>query len=137
MTSSSKVAQFPSSSGAKSQFSEGAGRISMDNSYPDGKILEAPNLKEFSFTDLKAATENFKSDSVLGKGGFGQVSKGWVDEKTLAPSNAGTGMAVAIKKLNSESSQGFEEWQVLIFTANFIYNVSIKPITIKMSVLSI
>ena len=93
----------------------------MGDSYPDGKIL-----KEFSFTDLKTATKNFKQDSVLGWGGFGTVFKGWVDEKTLAPSNSCTGMAVAIKKWNPENMQGFQEWQVLISTANFIYKFLIK-----------
>ena len=104
----------------------GASKISVDDSYPDGKILEAPNLKGFSFTDLKTATKNFKPDSVLGEGGFGKVFKGWVDEKTLAPSNSCTGMAVAIKKWNPESMQGFQEWKVLISTANFIYKFFIK-----------
>nr|POE46705.1 isoform 2 of probable serine/threonine-protein kinase pix13 [Quercus suber] len=111
--SSDKITQFPgtSSSNDKSQFSEGANMLSMDESYPDGKILETPNLKEFTSTDLKTATKNFKSDFVLGEGGFGKVFRGWVDEKTLAPSKAGIGMTVAIKKLNSESMQGFQEWQ--------------------------
>lgn len=77
----------------------------------NGEILPIPNLKIYSFSDLKLSTKNFKSDSVLGIGGFGTVYKGWVDEKTLAPTKAGTGMIVAIKKLNSESTQGFEEWQ--------------------------
>ncbi|GMY11096.1 probable serine/threonine-protein kinase PIX13 [Fagus crenata] len=94
-----------SSSTFKSQFSD------LDEIYPDGQILETPNLKEFSFTDLKTATKNFKTDSLLGEGGFGKVFKGWVDEKTLAPSKFGTGMIVAIKKLNSESMQGLQEWQ--------------------------
>ena len=127
LVGSSKIIESSgtSSSNGKSLFSEGASMLSMDD-YPDGKILEAPNLKEFTFTDLKTATKNFKSDSVLGEGGFGRVFKGWVDEKTLAPSKAGIGMVVAIKKLNSESMQGFQEWQVLISTANFIYKVSIK-----------
>nr|GMC62549.1 probable serine/threonine-protein kinase PIX13 [Ipomoea batatas] len=48
---------------------------------------------------------------VLGTGGFGTVFKGWVDENTLAPSKPGSGMIVAIKKLNPGSLQGFEEWQ--------------------------
>lgn len=61
---------------------------------------------------MKSATKNFKSDSVLGVGGFGTVYKGWVDEKTLAATRPGIGIVVAIKKLNSESMQGFEEWQV-------------------------
>jgi hypothetical protein len=108
-------ASATSSSTGKSQFSEGAGG-SVDEVYPDGEILETPNLKEFSLADLKTATRNFKTDSVLGEGGFGKVFKGWMDEKTLTPSKVGTGMVVAIKKLNSESVQGFQEWQVSIST---------------------
>ena len=86
----------------------------MEEGSPDGRILEIPQLKVFTFAELKAATKNFKGDTLLGEGGFGQVYKGWVDEKTLAPSKIGTGMIVAIKKLNHESMQGFEEWQVLM-----------------------
>ncbi|KAG7945154.1 hypothetical protein I3843_15G138500 [Carya illinoinensis] len=70
-----------------------------------------PNLKEFSLSDLKTATRNFKTDSLLGEGGFGKVFKGWMDEKTLTPCKVGTGMVVAIKKLSSESMQGSQEWQ--------------------------
>ena len=76
-----------------------------------GKII-TPNLKMFTLAELKSATRNFRPDTVLGEGGFGTVFKGWVDEKTLTPTKVGTGMVVAIKKLNSESMQGFEEWQV-------------------------
>ena len=61
---------------------------------------------------LRTATKNFRPDSVLGEGGFGRVYKGWVDEKTMNPAKGGTGMVVAVKKLNSESLQGYEEWQV-------------------------
>ena len=87
-------------------------------------------MKEFSFTDLKTATKNFNSNYVSGQGLFGKVFKGWVDEKTLAPSKVGTGMTVAIKKLDSTSLQGLQEWQVLISTANFIYKVCIKQLLI-------
>ncbi|KAK4409541.1 putative serine/threonine-protein kinase PIX13, partial [Sesamum angolense] len=82
-----------------------------DDAYLAGEILPIPNLKIYSFSDLRNATRSFKSDMVLGVGGFGTVYKGWVDEKTLMPSKIGTGMMVAIKKLNPESMQGFEEWQ--------------------------
>ncbi|PON82728.1 Mitogen-activated protein kinase kinase kinase [Trema orientale] len=99
-----------SSSAEKSQFSEAAS-ASVDESYLNGQFLETPNLRVFTFAELKAATKNFKSDTVLGEGGFGKVFKGWVDEKTLAPSKVGTGLMVAIKKLKSESVQGFQEWQ--------------------------
>ncbi|KAJ0966754.1 hypothetical protein J5N97_023671 [Dioscorea zingiberensis] len=78
---------------------------------PPGQILEAPNLRIFTFAELKSATRNFKPDSVLGEGGFGTVFKGWVDEKTLNPGKSGVGMVVAVKKLNPESVQGLEEWQ--------------------------
>ncbi len=91
-----------------SSSSEGAGG--------DTKILETPNLKIFSFSELKTATKNFKTDRFLGKGESGKVFKGWMDEKTLTPSKVGTGMVVAIKKLKSESMQGFQEWQVSIST---------------------
>ncbi|XP_065855674.1 uncharacterized protein [Euphorbia lathyris] len=77
-----------------------------------GHILEGPNyMKEFTFADLKIATKNFSSDNLLGKGGFGEVYKGWLKENTFSPSKTGTGMAVAIKKWNQRSSQGFQEWQ--------------------------
>ncbi|XP_041017870.1 probable serine/threonine-protein kinase PIX13 isoform X1 [Juglans microcarpa x Juglans regia] len=111
-TSSSKNmgSSATNSSTGKSQFSDGT-IGSVDESYPNGEILEMPNLKEFSLSDLKTSTRNFKTDSLLGEGGFGKVFKGWMDEKTLTPSKVGTGMVVAIKKLSSESMQGFQEWQ--------------------------
>ncbi|KAK4419653.1 putative serine/threonine-protein kinase PBL3 [Sesamum alatum] len=68
------------------------------------------NLKSFTFSDLKNATRNFRSDSLLGEGGFGYVFKGWIDEHTFAPSRPGTGMVVAVKKLKPESFQGHREW---------------------------
>ncbi|RWR78512.1 Protein kinase domain-containing protein [Cinnamomum micranthum f. kanehirae] len=67
--------------------------------------------KIFSFAELKKATRKFSRDTFLGEGGFGQVFKGWIDEKTLAQTKAGSGMAIAVKKMNSESWQGREEWQ--------------------------
>ena len=78
----------------------------------NGQILDYPNLKEFSFSELKLATKNFRPESLLGRGGFGKVYKGCLDEKTLAPCKSNSGMMVAIKKLNPESVQGFQEWQV-------------------------
>ncbi|KAL6506161.1 putative serine/threonine-protein kinase pbl3 [Orobanche gracilis] len=68
------------------------------------------NLKSFTLSDLKSATRNFRSDSLLGEGGFGYVFKGWIDEHTFAPSKPGTGMVVAVKKLKLESFQGHREW---------------------------
>ncbi|KAJ6740497.1 hypothetical protein OIU79_000587 [Salix purpurea] len=117
------------SAASKSQFSEAVshdeGNEATNN--PIGQILESPNLKEFTFADLKSTTKNFKSDTLLGGGGFGKVYKGWIDERTYAPSKSGSGMVVAIKKLNPESMQGFQEWQVFSFS-NFVVLIFMKGI---------
>ncbi|KAK4561959.1 hypothetical protein RGQ29_004706 [Quercus rubra] len=109
MTSQQVLSSTTSSKGsnisAKSQFSAASG----DEAYPNGQILPAPNLRIFSFTELKVATKNFRPDTVLGEGGFGQVFKGWLEDK--GQSKSGNGMVIAVKKLNSESLQGFQEWQ--------------------------
>ncbi|CAN6808422.1 hypothetical protein Bca4012_002777 [Brassica carinata] len=76
----------------------------------EGEILQSPNLKCFSFAELKAATRNFRLDSVLGEGGFGCVFKGWIDEESLTASKPGTGMVIAVKRLNKEGWQGHQEW---------------------------
>uniref|UniRef100_A0A803QWZ9 non-specific serine/threonine protein kinase n=2 Tax=Cannabis sativa TaxID=3483 RepID=A0A803QWZ9_CANSA len=83
--------------------------VSYDENYPNGQILPSPNLRTFSFAELKTATKNFRADTVLGEGGFGKVYKGWLDEK--ASGKNGSSTVIAVKKLNSESLQGFEEWQ--------------------------
>ncbi|MBA0573300.1 hypothetical protein Golob_000579, partial [Gossypium lobatum] len=76
----------------------------------EGEILSSPNLKPFSFSELKNATRNFRPDSLLGEGGFGYVFKGWIDENTLAATKPGSGMVVAVKKLKPEGFQGHKEW---------------------------
>ena len=61
--------------GTGSAFSSG-----MDEVFINGQILPTPNLRRFTFEELKTATRNFRRDTVLGDG-FGRVFKGWVDEK--------------------------------------------------------
>ncbi|WOK94784.1 hypothetical protein Cni_G03489 [Canna indica] len=109
-TSSNNTGKLSNLSSSTFGQSSGSG-TSIDEVFPEGRILEAPNLRIFSFAELKNATRNFRPESILGEGGFGKVYKGWVDEKTLNPSKSGVGMVVAVKKLNSESMQGVEEWQ--------------------------
>ncbi|CAD5178321.1 unnamed protein product [Musa acuminata subsp. malaccensis] len=76
----------------------------------EDEILQSSNVKSFTFSELKTATRNFRPDSVLGEGGFGSVFKGWVDEHTFAPTKPGTGMVIAVKKLNQDGHQGHREW---------------------------
>ncbi|CAN1184264.1 Probable serine/threonine-protein kinase CST [Linum perenne] len=125
-TATTTITSIASSAGATAagshQFSDSSYEV--DSETPmlsSGQILEWANLKVFTLTDLKSATKNFKSDTLLGEGGFGKVYKGWVDEQTLSPSKPGIGMVVAIKKLNDESLQGFQEWQAEI---NFLGRLS-------------
>jgi hypothetical protein len=90
------------------------------NAKTECEILQSANVKVFSFSNLKSATRNFRPDSVLGEGGFGSVYKGWIDENTLAPCRPGTGIAVAVKRLNQEGLQGHREWLVSIMQLNFM-----------------
>ncbi|KAH7566181.1 hypothetical protein JRO89_XS08G0111600 [Xanthoceras sorbifolium] len=72
-------------------------------------MLLTPNMKEFSFEELKMATRNFGAR--LGDGGLWKVYNGWLDEKRLAPSITGDGIVVAIKDFNTKMEQHFEMWQ--------------------------
>uniref|UniRef100_M4EJB1 non-specific serine/threonine protein kinase n=1 Tax=Brassica campestris TaxID=3711 RepID=M4EJB1_BRACM len=76
----------------------------------EGEILQNANLKNFSLSELKSATRNFRPDSMVGEGGFGRVFKGWIDETSLAPSKPGNGIVIAVKRLNQEGLQGHREW---------------------------
>lgn len=114
-TSNTTSSGSTSTVSGNSLFSSASGA---DEVPPTGQILPTPNLRIFSFSELKIATRNFRGDTVLGEGGFGKVYKGWLDEK-VNPKN-GTGSVVAVKKLNDESMQGFQEWQV--YRLGFSFN---------------
>ncbi|CAN1289461.1 Probable serine/threonine-protein kinase PIX13 [Linum perenne] len=109
-TSSGRSGNTNSSKGSNVSGNSHFSGVSGDDSFPNGQLLPTPNLRVFSFAELKFATKNFRSDTVLGEGGFGKVYKGWLDEKKPA-----------VKKLNSESLQGLEEWQSEI---NFLGRLS-------------
>ena len=100
-------------------FSETSNASSLPTPRSEGEILSSPNLKAFTFNELKNATRNFRPDSLLGEGGFGYVFKGWIDEHTFSAAKPGSGMVVAVKKLKSEGFQGHKEWLVGLFL--FIY----------------
>ncbi|KAL2332135.1 hypothetical protein Fmac_019716 [Flemingia macrophylla] len=76
----------------------------------EGEILQSSNLKSFTLSELRTATRNFRPDSVLGEGGFGSVFKGWIDEISLTATRPGTGIVIAVKRLNQDGIQGHREW---------------------------
>ncbi|PWA38666.1 Concanavalin A-like lectin/glucanase, subgroup [Artemisia annua] len=67
--------------------------------------LPSDRCRRFLLTDVKAATNEFSDDCVIGHGGFGKVYKGYIDDVTTA---------VAIKRLNPSSSQGVYEFHTEI-----------------------
>nr|GMD44330.1 receptor-like protein kinase FERONIA [Ipomoea batatas] len=73
---------------------------STHNTDGSGAPLPSDLCRSFSLEDLKAATGNFDEKFVVGKGGFGKVYRGFIDNGAIA---------VAIKRLNPESSQGIRE----------------------------
>lgn len=56
------------------------------------------NLKRFQFRELQAATENFSSKNMIGKGGFGNVYRGKLPDGTV----------VAVKRLKDGNAAGGE-----------------------------
>lgn len=87
--------------------------VSGDEDLAKEPIITNSNLRVFTFAQLRAATYNFRSDMVVGKGGFGKVYKGWIKEKL--PPRGIKKTAVGVKKLDSSSSmQGFQEWKVCV-----------------------
>ncbi|KAM0039822.1 putative protein kinase RLK-Pelle-CrRLK1L-1 family [Helianthus debilis subsp. tardiflorus] len=61
--------------------------------------------RHFSLKEVKAATDEFNDSFVIGKGGFGKVYKGCMNKATTI---------VAIKRLDSSSRQGFQEFRTEI-----------------------
>ncbi|KAK1391464.1 G-type lectin S-receptor-like serine/threonine-protein kinase [Heracleum sosnowskyi] len=66
------------------------------------KTLASPDLDLplFSFMQIAKATENFSNNRQLGKGGFGTVYKGILED----------GKEIAVKRLSKDSRQGVDEF---------------------------
>ncbi|KAJ4834589.1 putative serine/threonine-protein kinase pbl15 [Turnera subulata] len=66
-----------------------------------------PDLYDFQVSELRAITQHFSPNFLLGEGGFGKVHKGYIDEdlrQGLKP------QPVAVKLLDIEGLQGHREW---------------------------
>ncbi|KAM7490580.1 hypothetical protein LguiA_033501 [Lonicera macranthoides] len=64
-------------------------------------LASEKSLRRFSLPEILSATHNFDDSEVIGKGGFGKVYKGAIDDESVT---------VAIKRLNHTSKQGAVEF---------------------------
>ncbi|KAH7547077.1 hypothetical protein FEM48_Zijuj01G0268900 [Ziziphus jujuba var. spinosa] len=69
--------------------------------------LVGSNLHTFTLKELKKLTQNFSKSNFLGEGGFGQVYKGFIDDKLRPGLKA---QPVAVKVLDLDGKQGHMEW---------------------------
>lgn len=67
----------------------------------------------FTFRELAAATKNFRSECLLGEGGFGRVYKGQLES---------TGQVVAVKQLDRNGLQGNREFLVEVLMLSLLHH---------------
>lgn len=69
-------------------------------SFSSGTLIHAGSVKIFTLNEIEKATNNFNSSSILGKGGFGLVYKGDLND----------GREVAVKILKRDDQHGDHEF---------------------------
>lgn len=83
------------------------------NSYGNGKkAAETCGAHSFTFRELAAATANFREINLIGEGGFGRVYKGRLE----------SGQIVAVKQLNHDGIQGFQEFIVEVLMLSLLHH---------------
>ncbi|CAN6331267.1 unnamed protein product [Urochloa humidicola] len=79
---------------------------------PKGSCSVAKSAKAFTFRELATATKNFRSDCLLGEGGFGRVYKGKLEN----------GQLVAVKQLDLNGFQGNREFLVEVLMLSLLHH---------------
>lgn len=72
--------------------------------------------RRFSLAEIQLATRNFSGAHVIGRGGFGKVYRGFIDNGQVT---------VAVKRLRSDSSQGQREFLTEIETLTELRHVNL------------
>lgn len=95
-----------SSVSAAERVIKSSGSTTSPRGIPEMYEEKAMNLRVFTYSELKQATNDFSRLLKIGEGGFGSVYKG-----TIKPvAGKGEGIAVAIKQLNRDGFQGHKQW---------------------------
>lgn len=85
------------------------------------EVLHAYRLLHFKYDVLNAATNKFSKKNFIGRGGFGDVYKGWIQVCTMTPAKPNDGLAIAVKRLRNKHRDGHEQWQNEL---NFLIKIS-------------
>ncbi|KAJ1261399.1 hypothetical protein BS78_09G026800 [Paspalum vaginatum] len=79
---------------------------------PKSSSSAVKTAKAFTFRELATATKNFRSDCLLGEGGFGRVYKGKLEN----------GQLVAVKQLDLNGYQGNREFLVEVMMLSLLHH---------------
>ncbi|WRX31058.1 Protein kinase domain - like 10 [Theobroma cacao] len=94
------------------------GKASLDEHKKGGdqrKDSKGSGARSFTFRELATATSNFRETNLLGEGGFGRVFKGRLE----------TGEIVAVKQLNHDGLQGYQEFIVEVLMLSLLHHVNL------------
>ncbi|XP_059644035.1 receptor-like protein kinase FERONIA [Cornus florida] len=79
--------------------------LATKNDKMGGSLLPSDSCRYFTFAEIKAATNNFDNAFIIGRGGFGDVYRGYINCRATP---------VAIKRLKQGSQQGAHEFKTEI-----------------------
>ncbi|KAB5552281.1 hypothetical protein DKX38_009592 [Salix brachista] len=109
LSSSASIKNFQSGKKHSRSVSDLSDPTSTPRNFEDSRknALLYTHVIAFTLYELETITKSFRSDYILGEGGFGTVYKGYIDENVRVGLKS---LPVAVKVLNKEGLQGHREW---------------------------
>ncbi|KAF3537035.1 hypothetical protein F2Q69_00025057 [Brassica cretica] len=80
-----------------------------------GELATTSGMKVFTIAELKKATKVFGDQDMIIEESVGGVVRGYIDPKTLSPSEEGLGIAVVVKMCVLRNGYVLKEWLVVDF----------------------